>query len=205
MPVTTPARERGRTTRRNVPSREAPERRGGLEERPVDGRERGRERLDREREAVEDRGDEKPLEREGEPSAEEGLDGAADRSVRAEEEKDVEAEDGGGEDDRKGDDGLDERLPPGGREREPGGQRKAERDQNGRRGDRELQAEEEGRDVDAQRAPRGPGAGARTGGALARGLGGTGRDYHARGTRPAGGGVNLVVDSGRPADVAFLM
>ena len=56
------------------------ERGGGVEERPVDGRERGGERLDREREAVEDRSDEEPLEGEGEASAEERLDGPADRA-----------------------------------------------------------------------------------------------------------------------------
>lgn len=147
--------------------------------------------MDCERKAVEDRGDEKPLEGEGEPRAEEGLDGTPDRAVRPEQEKDVEAEDGGGEDDRKGDDGLDEGLPPGGRKREPRGQGKAERQEKGRRGGGELQAEEEGRDVDAQRGPPGPGPEDGAGKALARGLGGTGGDYRARerrgedGSRPS--------------------
>ena len=70
------------------PEAGAAERGGGLEQRPVDRRERRGERLDRERKAVEDGGDEEPLEREGEPSPEERLDGASDRPVRAEEEQD---------------------------------------------------------------------------------------------------------------------
>jgi hypothetical protein len=143
-------REDDAPKRRNAGGAEG---RGRIEERPVDGRERRGERLDREREAVEDRRDEEPLEGEGEACAEEGLDGPPDRAARAEQEEDVEAEDGRGEDDREGDDRFDERLPPRAREGEPRPEGQAEGQEDRRRGGRELQAEEEGREVEAQGSP----------------------------------------------------
>ncbi len=103
----------------------------------VDGGESADKGLDGEGEAVDHGAYDESREGEREWVAEEGGEGAADSGAGSQEDEQVEAEDGWGENERKACEGFDEGAEGGARKGEPGGKRDgdAEEDRGGERGE----------------------------------------------------------------------
>jgi len=114
--------------------------RGG-EEFWIEAFKRGDERLDAERKAVENAGDDEAGESESERVTEESEPEFAERAARAHGDEEIEAEDGGRKDERESDDGFDKKLCSKLGEGEPVGERSGENEKN--RGDEEGQAKGE--------------------------------------------------------------
>ena len=120
---------------------------GGLDQRAIDRRKRGGERLDGERQAVQDRRDQESLERKDDRAAGQRLVGAADGASRSQRHEDVVSEDGRRQHERQRDERVDGPSAPPVRQREPARERQSDRQQDDRRRRREPEAEGDGRPV----------------------------------------------------------
>ncbi len=117
---------------------------GGFGVAPVDAGEAGDEGLDGEGEAVDEGSGDEAGEAKGEGVAEEAREEAAGCGERAEADQKIEAEDGGWEDEREGDQSLDKGAGEGVAARQPPGDGDREEQKEERGGEGELEGEDEG-------------------------------------------------------------
>ena len=114
---------------------------GGIEEATVDRFEGGDERLHGKGKTVEHGGEHEAREGEGEPVAEQSLGDFSNGTVRAHGDEGIEAENGGREDERKGDDSLEQEFAAPIPESQPVSDRQPDEQQN--RGDAGGETERE--------------------------------------------------------------